>query len=116
MGATERRLGLLNVLSKRRYDTVTNLANEFGVSERTIRRDIDILSGFEPIYTQCGRYTGGVYMLDGCRTDRKFLDPEETSLLEMLICFAETDKQIVLNEANILCLKRILSTFSMHNQ
>jgi len=40
-----------------------NLAFEFGVSERTIRRDIDALSLVAPIYTQAGRYGGGVYIL-----------------------------------------------------
>ena len=39
MNASERRQRLLEVLCQRRQDTVENLASEFGVSARTIRRD-----------------------------------------------------------------------------
>ena len=44
MGIAERRAALLAVLCRRRHETVANLAAEFGVSTRTIRRDIDALS------------------------------------------------------------------------
>lgn len=65
MGTAERRHAILRVLCRRRHETLANLAAEFGVSERTIRRDIEILSLTEPLYTQPGRYGGGVYVTDG---------------------------------------------------
>ena len=55
----------MKLLCRRRSETIRNLAFEFEVSERTIRRDIDILSLNEPIYTQVGRYGGGVYVEEG---------------------------------------------------
>ena len=55
MGAAERRREIMRVLCRRRHETVKNLSFEFGVSERTILRDIEALSITEPIYTQCGR-------------------------------------------------------------
>lgn len=61
IGTAERRLNLLIALCKRRYDTADNLAFELGVSERTIRHDIGILSSDFPVYTVCGRH-GGIYM------------------------------------------------------
>ena len=37
MGPNERRKEIIEVLCKRRHDTMKNLAFEFGVSDRTIR-------------------------------------------------------------------------------
>ena len=37
----ERREAILEVLCKRRQETIDNLAQEFGVSRRTIRYDIE---------------------------------------------------------------------------
>lgn len=72
MRVAERRREIMNKLCLRRYDAVSNLAVEFGVSERTIRRDIDILSATEPIYTQPGRYSGGVYVVEGYYINNKY--------------------------------------------
>ncbi|MBE5922691.1 MAG: DeoR family transcriptional regulator [Lachnospiraceae bacterium] len=65
MGTAERRNEILRILCRRRHETIDNLASEFGVSYRTIRRDIEILSLTEPIITRYGRYAGGVYIMDG---------------------------------------------------
>lgn len=51
MTSNERRNALLEILSMRRFETLENLAFEFGVSKRTIRYDIEILSLTYPIYT-----------------------------------------------------------------
>ena len=80
MGTAERRSAILKTLCRRRYETISNLATEFDVSERTIRRDIDVLSSTEPIYTQPGRY-GGVYVMDEYRMDRMYMSKEETDVL-----------------------------------
>ena len=55
----ERRIAILKLICRRRFETIANLAYEFDVSERTIRRDIEFLMRTEPIYTQPGRYGGG---------------------------------------------------------
>ena len=60
MGAAERRQLILDLLCQRRKETIPNLAAELGVSERTIRRDIEMLTLRYPIETACGRYGGGV--------------------------------------------------------
>ena len=59
MGAAERRQQILELLCRRRKDTMQNLASELGVSERTIRRDVEILTRTYPLETICGRYGGG---------------------------------------------------------
>lgn len=80
MGTAERRGAILKALCRRRYETINNLATEFGVSERTIRRDVEVLSYSEPIYTQPGRH-GGIYVVDGYRMDRMYMSEEETGVL-----------------------------------
>lgn len=63
MGTYERRVDIWEKLRRRKQDTVSNLASEFGVSERTIRRDLECLVIEHPIITRSGRY-GGVFVLD----------------------------------------------------
>lgn len=74
MNKYERQNAILRVLKLRRFDTVYNLSIEFGVSEKTIRRDIETLSLSEPIYTKPGRFGGGIYIL----TYREWDKDEET--------------------------------------
>ena len=58
--AMSRRQEILDVLMRRRQDTVSNLAFEFHVSKRTIKRDICILSRDYSIETKQG-HGGGVH-------------------------------------------------------
>ncbi len=85
MGTAQRRQLLLKALRRRRHDTIRNLAVEFEVSERTIRRDIEILSLDEAIYTVPGRYAGGVYMLDGGYTAHEHFSLAQTAVLKKLL-------------------------------
>ena len=48
---TERRQSIFNILYKRRKETIDNLTFEFNFNERTIRRNLEILSVSFPIYT-----------------------------------------------------------------
>ena len=84
MGTAERRTAILKTLCRRRHETISNLANEFEVSERTIRRDIEILSYTEPIYTQAGRHAGGVYVVDGYNMDRMYMSEDELAILQKI--------------------------------
>ena len=84
MTPSERREAILNVLCKRRQDTVQNLANEFGVSVRTIKYDIEELTLAHPIETVRGRYGGGVKVADGYYVGRNYLKPNQQELLKRL--------------------------------
>lgn len=84
MTAMERREAILDVLCQRKHDQIKNLAEEFGVSERTIRTDIEVLSCSYPIETVRGRYGGGVKVADWYHRDRKTLSPEQVALLKRL--------------------------------
>ena len=84
MDAVERRQQILELLCQRRKDTMQNLAAEHGVSERTIRRDVEILTRSYPLETVCGRYGGGVRVADWYHLDRQRMSPKQTALLRRL--------------------------------
>lgn len=84
MDAVERRQQILELLCQRRKDTMQNLAAELGVSERTIRRDVEILTRSYPLETVCGRYGGGVRVADWYHLDRQRMSPKQTTLLRRL--------------------------------
>ena len=82
--AVERRQQILELLCQRRKDTMQNLAAELGLSERTIRRDVEILTRSYPLETVCGRYGGGVRVADWYHLDRQRMSPKQTALLRRL--------------------------------
>ena len=81
MDAGERRQQILELLCRRRKDTMQNLASEL---ERTIRRDVEILTRTYPLETICGRYGGGVRVADWYHLDRQRMSPRQTALLRRL--------------------------------
>lgn len=105
MGTAERRYKIMKIMCWRRYETIRNLVSEFGVSMRTIQRDIEALSGTEPIYTKFGKYSGGVYIVDGYSMDRMYMTDMELDVLQKLYIAAdETTLFLTDNEKNILRL------------
>ncbi len=101
---TERRQSILEHLCECRRDNVVRLATEFGVSERTIRNDIVVLSCSYPIYTQQG-YGGGVLIAEGFRLGKKYLTVEQEDLLKRIRnLLAEEDRKI---------LDSVLKTFTL---
>lgn len=83
MSPNERRQELLEVLCRRRRDTYSNLAQEFGVSKRTIQNDILSLSCSYPIETVSGN-GGGIKIADWYHLNRKTLNPDQVALLKKL--------------------------------
>ena len=102
----------MKTLYIRRHDTVKNLAADFGVSERTIRRDIDILSLTEPIYTQSGRYGGGVYVMEGHYAERPYLSDTESELLHKLCSVAQKQDRCFLTEDEMVLLMSITKNYA----
>ena len=102
MNAWERRMEILQCLCIRRHDTVDRLAREFGVSNSTLRNDIQVLSYKYPLYTTRGR-AGGVHVVDGYHLGIKYLTDEQAEVLERL------PKQ--LNNEEMKIIREILKTF-----
>lgn len=85
MKALERRQAIIELLCERRYEKISNLAFEFGVSWRTICRDIQELSLSYPIYTECSRGKAGVYIEEGYYLGKQYLREDEEELIQNLI-------------------------------
>ena len=112
MGTAERRAEIMRVLCRRRHETVSNLAEEFGVSTRTIQRDIEVLSLKLPIYSQSGRYRGGIYIMDNYVMDRMYMTEQQLIVLQKLLSYSETKSVCNLNNDEVIILKCIITDYS----
>ncbi len=111
MGTSERRIETIKYLCRKKHATMAEISKEFGVSVRTVKRDIDYLSGVMmiPIYCQAGKYEGGVYIDDDYRWDKMYMTLEQISLL-MKVREMVTDK---LSDKENMTLKQIIDLYSM---
>ena len=84
MGTAERRLAIYRYLCRYRYAKMSELATEFGVSIRTIQRDIyEIESSLRlPIVTKSGKHNGGIYVLDTHQSAHTYRTLEEVHVLQ----------------------------------
>ena len=71
--------------------TSKELARELEVSERTILRDVSLLSRSKPITSNTGK-GGGIYITDRKRVHLLYLKDEEISLLEKI--YSNSDSPI----------------------
>lgn len=79
MGQSERRTAIINVLCKNRFESVANLATRFGVTTRTIKEDILVLSCSYPITTIRG-HNGRIKMETWFDPDKKVLSQKQENL------------------------------------
>lgn len=81
--SAERRVSILEYLCVCRQTTRESLAAEFGVSMRTIERDLIVLSCSYPIYTVQGK-GGGIFIDSDYKLGKKYMTDKQTELLERL--------------------------------
>lgn len=110
MGTAERRLEILKYLCRHRHATMPQLAEMFGVSVRTIQRDIfEIEATFHvPLHTRGGKYAGGVFVQGDYSFDRAYMHKDELDLLAKvreLVRAQLSDKEQAL-------LSRIIETYT----
>jgi len=101
---TERREAIREYLFSERFANIENLANEFGVSKRTIRYDVEALTCLYPVETVRGRYGGGVKLADWYHPSRSKLAPEQMALLKKLAPS--------LNGSDLVVMNSIISQFA----
>ena len=109
MGTAERRLEIMKYLCKYRKATMSQLSEIFGVSVRTIQRDIlEIEATFHiPLEIRCGRYDGGVYVIGNYSFDRTYMHDDELALLSKI---RELVKNQLSDEENTL-LSQIIKNY-----
>ena len=95
MTAADRRMEIISILVVSGHITVRELAQEFGVSRRTILNDIVALSYGYPIYTKQGA-GGGVFIMDSYKPYNNTLTFIEQERLKKMYDKAEgEDKKIL---------------------
>ena len=80
----ERRQLILEFISDRRFVKMQMIADEFGISLRTAKTDVQILSCSYPIITENCR-GGGVRAMDGWYLSRRYLHDDQEALLRSLL-------------------------------
>ena len=101
MKPVERHMKILKIICQRRFERIENLSFELGVSERTIRRDIELLSLDHAIYTQKGKY-GGIFALDTFKLDRVYMEEKEIEVLKKVASTMQDNTTLSDDEKNIL--------------
>lgn len=95
--ANERRAEIMRILVARRHETMAELANELGVTDRTIRTDITVLTADYPLETVRGN-GGGVKIADWYHPHKNFLSSEHQTVLIKMLDKADKQEQKILLE------------------
>lgn len=93
----ERQTAILHLIYRERHTTETELAQMFGVSDRTIRKDIIALACILPIKTVRGRYGGGVWLEDWFDPHAGRMSAKQEDLLERMKSILVGEDLIILN-------------------
>ena len=96
MNPTERRAAIYAAICWRRFDSFGNLAMEFHASERTIQRDVILLTLSHPLETVRGCH-GGVKLADWFHPGDSWLNPEQIGLLRRIEPYLSGRDRIILN-------------------
>lgn len=97
MNAIERREEIIRILLVKRHVTMRTLAAEFGVTDRTIRNDITILTAKYPLETSRG-VGGGVSIPDSFHPYKNILSMEQVNVLEELMPKANEHQQSIIHQ------------------
>lgn len=113
MGSTERKLKMITYLCRKRHTTLTELSEYFGVSIRTIQRDILELETLGiPLDVKMGRYEGGVYVVGNYTIDRMYMNQEEIFVLQKVQQANSRQEPIHLSEKESQVLNQIIQNYS----
>ena len=88
MNTADRRMEIINILIVRRRTTARELSEEFGVTVRTIQKDIQALSPKFPVYTRQGG-DGGIFMDESYKPYINTLSSSELETLHEMYGSAE---------------------------
>lgn len=103
----ERRLEILFALMRNKKCSMQELAFNYSVSDRTIRRDILFLSRYAPICTKTG-IDGGAFLVGGYRKELSLYlsEPEEELLVNLMCSVNVTEKHLIANIINKYAMPR----------
>lgn len=107
MEISERKQRLFELLTTHKRCTFEYLANELGVSKRTIKRYLDELELTVPLKFTVGRYNGGVELATQLKRSAVVSNPEFL-VIEKVILDIEQTGSCQLNETELKVLKRMI--------
>ena len=110
MDATQRRIAMISHLHTVPRDTMRHMADMFGISVRTVRRDVVSLSESFPIVTDLGRHGGVSLMKKG--TSDKSLTGEQYAFLLSLLQSGENGDPVYLTETGLTLIRQMLCSLS----
>ena len=84
MSANERRAEIMRIMVARRQENMQVLAAELGVTDRTIRNDILVLTAEYPLETTRGN-GGGVRIADWYHPHKNIFSQDQISVLEQMM-------------------------------
>ena len=114
LNAAERRSEIIRFLYRRKYTTISALSIKFEVSERTIRRDIDVIEESVELDRKAGRYGGGIYISKSDSNYSNYLTPSEEDLILKIIEYANKNKPYTATSEELNILKQLLITHTKH--
>ena len=85
MDMMERRRRIMQILRAEKRVTIVSLSERLGASQRTIQRDLEALSLYEPMYTVSGRYGGGTYLLEDASQKSVRVTQEQLNSLREIV-------------------------------
>lgn len=97
MSANERRAEIIRIMVARRQESMQVLARELGVSDRTIRNDILVLTAEYPLETVRGN-GGGVRIADWYHPHKNIFTMEQMAVLEQMMGKADDNQKKVLDQ------------------
>ena len=97
MSANERRAEIMRIMVARRQENMQVLAAELGVTDRTIRNDILVLTAEYPLETTRGNGGGG-RIADWYQPHKNIFSQDQISVLEQLMDKADDEQKKVLDQ------------------
>ena len=115
MGTAERREAIMRIMFMRRHETAENLAFEFGVSVKTILRDIKVLeAAYKPIYMTQGRHGGGIHIVDGCNNNTLYIKQSDEEIFRKIYSALEGQYELLgLDETTITAFRKVIDKYSI---
>lgn len=111
----QRRREIAKKIYQRRCETIDNLAKEFGVSRKTVIKDINALRTIEPFYLKKGKDCASVYVLGGGYLERAYMTQEELDVLKQLYIMSIQKCECVLDINQQKTLQRIILDYTSSN-
>lgn len=96
MPAAERQMLIRDFISDVRHTSIAEIAEQFSVSQSTVRRDLEVITPFTSFYTTVGN-GGGLHAIDGWYASKRYLSKGQEELLRRLLPGLQPEDKALMN-------------------